>query len=188
MKEKHHLPYQIIDNLFSADECQRIISLWDKPEIGQIFGHETPSPELRISEISWIKPSKETGWIFERIAQVVLRKGDLGISSELFLLEHGLQLTFYNAEKGGHYYFHQDSGEKNTRKLSLSVLLSSPQMFDGGRLEFLDSQRKVVDSKLTQGSVAYFSSSQVHRVSPVLKNVRWSLVGWFSERVESITQ
>ncbi|SVA64284.1 uncharacterized protein METZ01_LOCUS117138 [marine metagenome] len=103
-----------------------------------------------------------------------------------------LQLTRY--KKGGHYTWHADGrgchmsaqtyGEDPNpyvRKLSMTVLLNDN--YEGGEFEFCSYNR--TDYQITApniggaGSIIVFPSAQEHRVAPVTKGTRYSLVAWF---------
>ena len=104
------------------------------------------------------------------------------------------QFTKY--KKGQYYNWHCDSwnepyvheGPTNgkIRKLSVTVSLTPPDQYKGGELEFdfrqhdPDKRRKLRVCKeiLPQGSVIVFPSFVWHRVKPVTKGVRYSLVMW----------
>ena len=103
------------------------------------------------------------------------------------------QITRY--KKGGFYNFHRDgSGDHlsaynnpqnafmhgHVRKLSMSVMLNDN--FDGGAFEFAAYSKEecvVTPIEATAGSVIVFPSSMEHRVAPVTKGIRYSLVTWF---------
>ena len=72
------------------------------------------------------------------------------------------------------------------RKLSVTVSLTDPKEYKGGELEF-DFRDKDPDKKpniracteiLPKGSLVVFPSFVWHRVKPVTKGVRHSLVIW----------
>jgi PKHD-type hydroxylase len=72
------------------------------------------------------------------------------------------------------------------RKLSVTVSLTDPKEYKGGELEF-DFRNEDPDKKramrtcteiLPKGSVVVFPSFVWHRVKPVTKGVRHSLVIW----------
>lgn len=77
--------------------------------------------------------------------------------------------------------WHLDLGGDNlsTRKLSFSVQLSHPDEYDGGELE-LNLAHSTVVAPRTQGTLVVFPSFLVHRVAPVTRGVRRSLVSWAS--------
>ena len=62
------------------------------------------------------------------------------------------------------------------RKISMTLLLSDPSTFEGGELEFMSKGKT---AKLKQGQAIFFSSWLQHRVKPVTKGERYSLVMWF---------
>ena len=105
------------------------------------------------------------------------------------------QFTKYN--KGQYYDWHSDGfqvpyDKPNTRshgkirKLSVTLSLSNPKDYKGGELEFdcrnldPDKKRNVVTCKeiLPKGSLVVFPSFVWHRVKPVKKGSRYSLVIW----------
>ena len=61
------------------------------------------------------------------------------------------------------------------RKISMTLLLSPEDQFEGGDLELMSPE----ESKLKQGHAICFASFLNHRVAPVTRGVRQSLVMWF---------
>jgi len=93
------------------------------------------------------------------------------------------QFARYNV--GDFYNFHQDSGqsqidfEGETRKLSMTVQLSDPDSYEGGEFYFYKGNTAEFEPPIQeQGSILVFDSKMWHRVSPVTKGVRYSLVSW----------
>jgi len=72
------------------------------------------------------------------------------------------------------------------RKLSVTVSLSDNKDYKGGELQFyLNSPKlkekdkiKICEEVKTQGSIVVFPSHLWHRVTPVTKGTRYSLVMW----------
>jgi PKHD-type hydroxylase len=88
-------------------------------------------------------------------------------------------MTAYGAE--GRYDWHIDVGPESLsiRKLSFVVQLTAPEDYDGGDLELmagLPAQFGVRD----QGTMVCFPSYVLHRVRPVERGLRRTLVGWVS--------
>ena len=86
---------------------------------------------------------------------------------------------------GDFYDFHQDSThspmdyEKETRKLSMTVQLSDPDSYEGGEFYFYNGNNKEEEPpSQEQGSIIVFDSRMWHRIAPVTKGVRYSLVSW----------
>jgi|ETNmetMinimDraft_18_1059904.scaffolds.fasta_scaffold10919_1 PKHD-type hydroxylase len=91
------------------------------------------------------------------------------------------QIQFVTYEKGDHYVWHKDGvqGDKQlVRKLSLVILLSDPDSFEGGELEFFNGDHGVFYPFKKRGSIICFNSFDWHRVKPVTKGVRHTLVQW----------
>ncbi len=113
------------------------------------------------------------------------------------------QFTIY--KPGEYYNWHYDcfpEPYKNTdrnkkyagkiRKLSVTVLLSKPEDYVGGELEFDYGEKQMSISKnkkemkgyvdacrtANKGSVIVFPSYIYHRVKPIIKGTRYSLVIW----------
>ena len=91
-----------------------------------------------------------------------------------------VQVTRY--DKNHFYGWHSDYGTSAdkglTRKLSMSIILSDPEEYSGGKLQFIDYQGKVQNVDKTRGTVVVFDSRTPHRVTPVLRGQRISLVAW----------
>ena len=96
----------------------------------------------------------------------------------------GVRITepaqFTEYPKRGFYDWHMDlnafgqTGDPPIRKISMTCLLSAPSEFRGGDLAFDDTgKNKVV---LKQGQAVFFASFMRHRVEPVKKGSRRSLV------------
>jgi len=89
-----------------------------------------------------------------------------------------MQLTRY--QEGGHYNWHMDnmgSGAAN-RKLSFTVNLSHEDEYEGGDLEIMMNSKDPIKLSREKGTMNVFPSFMLHRVTPVTKGTRWSLVGW----------
>ena len=92
--------------------------------------------------------------------------------------------------EGGHYDWHIDGlgvgsihepqnkiRNNKTRKISLVLWLN--EGFEGGDFEFHKGYMKNNVIKPTQGTIIMFPSWAMHRVTPVTKGTRYSLVTWF---------
>jgi len=83
--------------------------------------------------------------------------------------------------EGGFYDWHVDSDvhfidKPLVRKISMTLLLSPENEFEGGDLELM----KDGVIKLKQGQAVFFASFIRHRVKKIIKGNRKSLVMWFS--------
>jgi PKHD-type hydroxylase len=103
---------------------------------------------------------------------------------------NGIQYTEYHGEDEGFYEWHHDwnFGEPVVgmhRKLSLTIQLSDDSDYEGGEFKigdpyvnkaFLNDNKDVLKKR---GTGIVFPSFLAHKVSPVTKGVRKSLVVWF---------
>ena len=141
--------------------------------------------KVRNSKTEWIKDS----WVFTELCPFV----EYANKSWGFNISKYEDVQFTEYQPKGHYNWHNDSIKnpmnlKNMqRKLSLSVQLSKPEDYEGGDLKFnlrgLDSHQE--DNIMSpppefkqQGSIVVFPSFLWHKVEPVTKGVRYSLVMW----------
>lgn len=92
----------------------------------------------------------------------------------------GIQITTYDV--GQHYGWHADYGASDnkghTRKLSATLLVNDPSEYEGGNLEFIDYHGGTFSAPKTKGTMIIFDSRIPHRVTPVTKGKRISLVAW----------
>ena len=143
--------------------------------------------EIRNSNISWIND----WWVKKELEPYVKRANEMAGWNFNFTKSEASQFTIY--EPGEYYDWHRDAqnypytqGEQKglIRKLSVTVSLSNPEDYEGGFLEFArekDFNKKcfhTVREILPRGSICVFPSYTWHRVSPVTKGKRLSLVQW----------
>ena len=146
----------------------------------------------RDSNIVWISEN----WIYKELHPYIRQaSANAGWNFEWDYSEP-CQFTKYN--KGQYYDWHSDSWEhaynkpndRNShgkiRKLSVTLSLSDEKDYKGGELEF-DLRNKDPDKKRNtmickeirpKGSLVVFPSFVWHRVKPVTKGARYSLVIW----------
>ena len=69
----------------------------------------------------------------------------------------------------------------HVRKLSMTVLLNDN--YEGGEFQFVTYNKEECDINTPEfnktGSIVVFPSDVEHRVTPVTKGIRYSLVVWF---------
>ena len=138
----------------------------------------------RKSIIRWIPFAKATQ-IYKVLGQWVEATNNNCFGFDTIHLSEQAQYAEYS--KGGFYNWHMDSSVQMSampavRKISMTLLLNDPKDFDGGELEIysghtLDSEQNKF--KLKRGYAVFFASFLLHRVMPVIKGNRKSLVMWF---------
>ena len=93
------------------------------------------------------------------------------------------QFTVYNSSTEDFYDWHTDTrlmGEVQDRKITMVVQLSDSEDHEGGDLEFNFYNTSVGENYpiRTRGTILTFPSFIPHRVTPVTKGIRKSLVFW----------
>ncbi|WP_193367363.1 2OG-Fe(II) oxygenase [Pelagibius marinus] len=165
-----------IKRVFTPDQCARIVALGGETKRATIDGGRI-EPRRRDGRVAWIGQSEETSWLFEQ-----LRKRLDAVNNRFFHLKlagftEPLQLGCYGPED--HYGWHLDigRGENRIRKLSFVVQLSDPEDYDGGVLQITTDGRPTAMLH-EQGAMIAFPAFILHRVTPVMRGLRRSLVGW----------
>jgi PKHD-type hydroxylase len=136
---------------------------------------------IRSTELSWIQLTNENMHLWEKISEAVSRVNAEFFKFDLSGFYEPMQLGVYKAESNGHYDWHIDASNTdiNTpRKLSMALLLSDPLEFEGGELQIKINSDKPISLELKKGRAWFFPSYILHRVTPVTKGVRKSLVLW----------
>jgi PKHD-type hydroxylase len=96
-----------------------------------------------------------------------------------------LQFGEYSEDQFGEYKEHHDVFWLNEdpiyhRKISMVIQLSDPQSYVGGDLQFTDCMHVPPEDELRmRGTSVFFPSFFKHRVLPVTRGTRYSLVAWF---------
>lgn len=182
---EHHM-YYYFENLFTEEEIGYITSWGEASEKmdGEVGGGEDGVhivPEIRTSQIGWIDLEDNTQWIFDRLAEGALEANvEMRWNFDLMGFGDTLQYTEYFGEDKGHYSWHADIGPGvSHRKLSIIIQLSDESEYEGGDVELKVGSRDLVLPK-KKGAVIVFPSFVLHRVLPVTKGHRKSLVSWIS--------
>jgi PKHD-type hydroxylase len=168
--------------IFTPEQCKMIIKAGrsEPKQTGQVGGGSggTVDTKTRTSHISWI-PFKKMLDMYKDIEKLMQKTNRNHFGFDGMTLTEPAQYTEY--PEGGFYDWHIDSDincahEPPVRKISMTCLLSPESEFEGGDLEVM-SEGKV--AKLKQGQIVFFASFVRHRVKPVIKGNRKSLVMWF---------
>ena len=169
--------------IFTPQQCEMVIQAGhkQKPQVAEV-GMNKPGggvdTKKRTTTISWI-PFKEMKEMYSQIEATMQATNLNHFGFENMKITEPAQFTEY--PKGGFYDWHMDldingTHEPPIRKISMTILLSDPSTFKGGELEFME-KNKLADLK--QGQAIFFASFIRHRVAPVKKGIRRSLVMWF---------
>ena len=170
--------YWHIDKYIPDYVCDEIIKNYSDFSTAGLQGGDIRS-NVRNSGVCWIREPFYKNLVFDIITRT---NRDSGLNFQLEYLEN-LQLTRYVAPDG-HYDFHTDDDghsreniDDSMRKISMSCLLTDSSEFEGGNFQ-IQTGESPYDVKLEKGDIILFPSYKLHRVSPVTKGTRHSLVAW----------
>ena len=197
---KYQKTYYYFKSALSNILCDKIVKegMSNNKKIAGI-GSIDPRTKHEVEEVKTIRDSN-ISWISDVWLKVLLepyiQKANHMAGWNFDLVDsEDCQFTIYN--QGQYYGWHTDTdgnlyyGKGNEwnnlmRKLSVTVSLSDPEDYEGGVLEFdLRNTGQINTSEiikckeiLPRGSIVVFPSYTWHRVSPVTKGTRLSLVQW----------
>lgn len=133
--------------------------------------------DVRKSNLKWIHIDDKSHWVYDKIKNFIVEANQIW-KFDLSSILDSIQYTEYY-DNGGHYGWHMDIGPPpiNHRKVSITIQLSNPEDYDGGELELWTGSgiQKVEKHK---GCAILFPSYMLHRITPVTKGTRRSLVLW----------
>ena len=170
--------------LFTPDQCNQIIASGraQKPQEAKVGmnkpGGGAADTKKRVTKISWI-PFKEMGHMYQDLNEFIQKANENHFGFGDIQITENAQFTEY--PEGGFYNWHMDCDvnmehEPPVRKISMTVLLNNPAEFEGGHLELMAPGKF---ANLKQGHAICFASFLNHRVNPVTRGMRQSLVVWF---------
>lgn len=142
----------------------------------------------RNSSVAWI----DEPWVWNQVQPYIIEANkEAGWN---FDLDHSENAQWTKYSETQHYSWHVDSFPSPyneprrrdyglTRKLSATISLEDGDKYEGGDLEFcihkgINQKIFKVDVARKKGSITVFPSFVLHRVTPVTKGTRYSLVVW----------
>ena len=146
--------------------------------------------KIRISDVVWTNDQ----WIYDTIWPYMEEANErAGWKYDIRAAEN-MQIIRY--KKGGFYNLHKDGKGDHlsvydepdnefkhgyVRKLSMTVLLNDN--YEGGEFQFATYSKEKCKIETPEfnkiGSIVVFSSDMEHKIAPVTKGIRYSLVVWF---------
>ncbi len=171
--------------IFTPEQCKMIIAAGrSEPKQDAYVGNKQGitggvlDTKTRTSHISWI-PFSKTPEMYKDIEQIMKTTNGNHFGFDGMQITEMAQYTEY--PEGGFYDWHVDNDvncqhEPPVRKISMTCLLSPESEFEGGDLELM-AEGKI--AKIKQGHAVFFASFIRHRVKPVTRGRRQSLVMWF---------
>ena len=174
---------KVLDSLSIDKIYQQTTSIENNNSM--VFNNNTSikNPHYRSGSTKWIPQSPEWFWLYKKLQDSVIYANKILWNFNLSSITEEIQYGEYSSVGKDHYNWHVDigKGHPSLRKLSVIIQLSNPDEYEGGDVEFFtggdynDSKLKMNKEK---GSALVFPSYILHRVTPVTKGIRKSLVLW----------
>ena len=185
--------YWVFRKAVPVEICKKILKrCYKKIRRKAIVGRQLKTDvEVRDCEVAWINDK----WIYDIINPFIHSANEKAGWNFQWDWNETPQFTIYG--KGEYYGWHADQftaprKDKNknfdgkVRKLSLTLQLTDKLKYEGGDFQFLwvDNRKKdllntiTIDDAKDMGTVIIFPSFIWHRVLPITKGKRESLVNW----------
>ena len=168
--------YQIFPSAFTDIQINKILDIVSNQSLlnASTFSSKIPSEDIRKSKICWLSEDWIKNLLWEYILKVNNKSFKINVENN-----SEVQFTEYCSEDNGHYDWHQDigPGELSIRKVSVTIQLSDSNDYEGGDLELLRgaTPEQTIRGK---GVAVLFPSYMLHRVTPITRGTRRSLVLW----------
>jgi PKHD-type hydroxylase len=179
-------PYCVWGKAFTPEECDSIIEICETLEFqkGRVGGDPNGGviDDVRNSDITWLHPTHDNDWIHKRLSSLMSRINYDKFQVDLDCFD-GFQYSKYGPDQ--HYGWHTDTiiappNAEQHRKLSMSLMLTDPADYEGGELLLAPNgdNQKATSIKRDKGDLVVFYSHTPHKVVPVTKGERVTLVSW----------
>jgi|TARA_R110000824_G_scaffold400171_2_gene607122 PKHD-type hydroxylase len=174
-------------DVFTDKEIEKIKSTGNSltNEKAKTFG-QGESDKSRQGSVSWLpRSAQKNEWVYKALLSLAHKANRELWKFDLIGFWEDAQYTTYTCapkgENGDFYDYHLDiDGSYGVqRKISVVIQLSDPEDYEGGELELKTSSSSYVAEK-KKGTVLLFPSFCLHKVHPVTKGLRNSLVLWVS--------
>jgi predicted 2-oxoglutarate/Fe(II)-dependent dioxygenase YbiX len=165
-------------NFMSAAEMDRLIEEHSPLLTESKLGAGATNAAVRRSKVAFLGTEPRYRWLYERlwVAAQECNRSFFGV--DIATVEANVQLARYDSTDKGFYDWHTDFAQfRPLRKLSFSVQLSRTEDYDGGDLQLWVGNHPQAAIR-ERGALIAFPSFTLHRVSPVTRGTRWSLVAW----------
>ena len=171
-------PYATAAGFLTDAEMDRLIAEHAAQVAEGKLAAGNTNAQIRRSQIVMLGNEQKHEWLYDRIWSAASECNRLFFCVDIAGIEANVQLARYDSRDLGFYGWHTDfAGVRPLRKLSISIQLSRAEDYEGGDLELLYGEQPQPLDK-TRGTLIVFPSFMLHRVMPVTRGTRWSLVAW----------
>lgn len=187
MRQVLHYPVWCSEERIPKETCEEIIKLGKElqTEEAAVYGQESKNldEKYRKTNVGWFPQGHTLEGLLRSYVSIANMETNWN-----FTVTSIEQVQFGQYKRKHFYDWHRDTSSNPklpNRKLSVSVNLSNPKDYEGGNLEFKNywgTQKLIMSPEQLrlQGTVIVFPSMLFHRVSPVKRGTRYSLVQWYS--------
>jgi PKHD-type hydroxylase len=174
------------ENFLTPEEINLLLAQpeWLNMQDGVIrTGEQTPVNDatIRKTKVAWLDTKPELETIWGKFASITAEVNAQFFHFDLDGFYEPMQICLYEEQTLGHYDWHTDWASKSTgvqRKLSMALLLNDVAEFEGGELQIKQVSDVAQTLECKKGRAWFFPSYTLHRVTPVTKGIRRSLVLW----------
>lgn len=173
----------LVDDMLSPDECRWLVDLAAELSpvaagIGQT--RQINDQTIRRSNVRWVRFDQRTKPLYARVIRKMLEAADERFGFPLESCEL-MQLGEYDAANQGFFDWHIDTlyyprSTKLVRRLTIAMQVTAGDDYDGGGLQARTADGTITTVPRRQGLAVIFPSSMPHRVDPVTRGRRYSLV------------
>lgn len=173
----HVVNYGYGMNIFNNEECDKIIQMGNNDNLENAKLSTKYDVSVRDSKTQFLPTNDDTEWIYRKLTDAVQSINEQCFKFELTGFGEGLQFTKYEAPTGKYDCHIDKTYNGKVRKLSISLQLSESYDYVGGDLEVYAGGESYI-LKRARGTLIFFPSYLLHRVTPVTEGTRYSLVAW----------
>jgi predicted 2-oxoglutarate/Fe(II)-dependent dioxygenase YbiX len=171
--------YYVFDNIFTAEECQKIIDLQGDffestdAALTEAEAKDYVKKHYRSLTNKFVLSEPENEWILSRAMEKV---NQVNNSFYKFHFEKLVGTMVAKYKENDFFDWHIDQvTHDDMSKLSFTVFLSKSAEYEGGKLKF---KPDMPDFQQEQGKIVIFPSYMPHAVERVTRGTRYALVGW----------
>ena len=169
----------IFENFLSPEECNLILNKCIeelKLSEAKVYGNSSNSTLTkpnRKSSVGWIS---DLGFLNQRLTNKLRESFNINGMEVTGLGDY--QFTEY--KEGEYFNWHTDSTDVMYRDRFTSIVIQLNNTYKGGVLEIKNLKGEVLPIENKIGTLYIFNSRLLHRVTPVIDGIRYSLVNWVS--------
>ena len=171
-------PFATATGFLSEPEMDRLVAE-HLPLLAEAkLGPGNRNAAIRRSQVVFLGAEKKYDWLYDRVWAAAQECNRQFFGVDIAGVEANIQFGRYDSSDRGFYDWHTDfAGLRPDRKISISIQLSATADYDGGDLELLYGQQPQKLDR-ARGAFIAFPSFMLHRVTPVTRGTRFSLVAW----------